>query len=128
MQPIFEITVFLLSSAIIFTAAFPSTSPHGAAAIPTRRQSTTYNEDLPWQVSDIVVFTANDTSEQKSSVSFQIVDMNMNLVLNTTCFAIFSAGQPPDTGESWISCADQHFGFQYTGGQIGIQRTWDDPK
>ena len=128
MYTAFQIVVLLLNSVVLFTTAFPLTGPQAVAIHQTKRQSTTYIEERPWQVSRIFVFTANENSAQSSSVSFNVVDTNVNLVLNTTCFATFPSGQSPDTGDNWFPCEDEHFRFKYTGGQVGIQRTWDDPK
>jgi len=128
MYSAFQIIVFLLNSPVLFTVAFPLIGPEAVATPSTKRQSTTYIEELPWQVNDIFAFTAYENSAQNSSISFNVVDMNINLVLNTNCLATFPAGQSPDTGGSWFFCEDRHFSFKYTGGQIGIQRTWDDPE
>lgn len=100
----------------------PSVS-HG----PSQSDSEPYVENLPWYVNDIVVYIANVDSSKLSSVSFKVTDKNTDIELNTTCTEEWPAGQTPDTADKWIDCADSNFTFQYTGGQIGIKRSYYNP-
>ena len=108
------------------SATVPSINTRSPGEIPSKRDS--FNEDLPWYLSNIVAYTSYANSTRNSSISFNLRDKNTGLQLNTTCGAIFSKGVDPDTGEGWADCKNSLVRFQYTAGTIGIQRSWEDDR
>lgn len=114
---------------LISASALPSfTNLDKADTLAKRGSSAIYAENLPWTISNLVIFTSSPGSSRQSSISFKVSDKNQNLELNTTCSASFPAGYAPDTNGNWTDCADSDFRFMYGASTLSIQRWWNDPK
>jgi hypothetical protein len=93
-----------------------------------RRQTTELEENTPWEISNIILYTSLPTSTNNSTITFHVADTNTGLESSTTCTISSGPGTVPDTGDNWTECVDPDFCFQYAGGKIGIQRWWNATK
>ena len=97
----------------------------------SKRQDNSLYEDIPWQVTDLTVFTPATKSSYEPQISFNIVDLNPGLQFNKTCFRKGTAA-----GNETTVVSDQYFGcngdgdfleYEYNGVEMTIERFWKTP-
>ncbi len=120
----FVLFILLLAATISLVAAVPSIDRRSTGNTPSKRDS----ENSPWYLNNIVAYSSYANSTRNSSISFNVLDKNTGLQLNTTCGVTFGKGVEPDTGNGWAECQNRAVKFKYTAGAIGIQRSWKDDR
>jgi hypothetical protein len=82
-------------------------------------------ENEPWHLANLAIFTS--TSDTKnSSISFDLVDNNARLQLETTCSrSILGSIKDPN---AFYPCTNNTLAFRWDGRTLRVQRTYIDTR
>ncbi|KEQ91084.1 hypothetical protein AUEXF2481DRAFT_8881 [Aureobasidium subglaciale EXF-2481] len=89
-------------------------------ALPHRKRLA---ENEPWHLTNLAVFTSSN-GLRNGSISFNLVDNNVGLQVNTFCFR--SVASSVEDGGSFYPCGNKDFNFRWDGTTLRLQRRYID--
>lgn len=88
-------------------------------------------EDLPWQISNFVMFekkpTAITAANHSSYLTFAFADINNRLELNTTCTRTLPVSSTASlNSDDWMVCESEDVRFMLDAGELQVSRYYKD--
>ncbi|KAF2173152.1 hypothetical protein M409DRAFT_17098 [Zasmidium cellare ATCC 36951] len=84
-------------------------------------------EEIPWQITNFVLFEKKAASNQSSYLAFHFIDVNERLEVNTTCVRTVPLNSTSTLDSSgWTLCKNNNVAFEWDGTTLQLSRDYKD--
>lgn len=84
-------------------------------------------EDLPWQITNFVMFKKAPATNRTSYITFDFVDINDRLEIDTSCTrTVFPNSTIGLFSDEWFQCDNEDVRFMFDGEILQLSRHYTD--